>query len=110
MSEITQEQIDQWKERFPVYRVTLGGIIFYYRQILRAEYKNVAKTLGNGGIMGPNPDSNFTFEEQVAQTCVLAPQLGVEQMAGTPAGVVSRLAELIMEASGFEEASQPEQL
>ena len=112
MKEVTPEMIAQWKQISPIYQVEIQGAEFIYRPIGRAEFRNnlrlsTTPTMGYGTGAA---DAGFQTEELTVQTALLWPTISIEELQGVPAGVISRLAELIMEASGFDDQSQPIQL
>ena len=112
-TEPTEEMIAEWKKHGIVYRVSIMGINFYYRNITRAEFRHNLKMTSTGATMydpSAAADATLQGEELTVQTALLWPKMGLDAVQASPAGMVSKLAELIMEASGFDDASIPEQL
>ena len=108
MSAPNDEIIAQWKQAGDVYTVQLANVTYYYRPINRAEFRNVMKLVNQPAMMAPSPDVNFQVEEHTIQIAVLFPEITPTSVLTMPAGVVSRLADLIMEASGFDATATPE--
>ena len=76
--------------------------IYIYRDMTRYEYKAIMAT--------PNTDP-LMREELICEQCVLFPyDLSYAQMSNGKAGVVTVLAQHIMETSGFTKASMPRRL
>ena len=108
--EITQEQIAQWKKQYGeenIYRATIAGKVFIYKCLFRNEFKSIAKQ--GSTIMNP-VDSNIFMEEQNVVLGVIHPKISPTNIDTYPAGTISRLSELIMEASGFDEQAEGERL
>lgn len=109
MPEPTEEQVAQWKQASDVYAVNLTNVTYYYRPINRAEFRNVMKVVNQPTTtMVPNPEINFQVEELTIQIAVLHPKITPQSVLGMPAGVVSKLSDLVMESSGFDSAATPE--
>lgn len=94
-----------WKKQFGegnVFLSEIAGSMYVWRTINRYEYKAIVSV--------PNTDP-LMREEMIAETCVLwhpaspAP-FSYDNQATQKAGVPARLAELIMEASGFDRNTQ----
>lgn len=94
-------QVLSWKKQFGEGNVYISEIVdelYIWRTLNRFEYKSIVTT--------PNVDP-LAREEMIAEACVLWHPYGpgpftYEKMAGAKAGVPARLAELIMEKSGFD--------
>ncbi len=96
VEELTVEQIEEMKKKYgEIYQVTLGGTVYVYRPLKRIEYKQIMS----------NAEQSRTFtEEQVVQKCVIHPKF---DLAGTKAGTVTTLTDLIMVASDFGAQEEP---
>lgn len=96
-SEITEENIMEWKLQFPkskIFSITLNDELFIIRTINRVEYKAIAT----------RPELNsYTREEVIAKTCVLYPQLDSRIIGEGDAGIVGTLSQYILRTSGFIE-------
>lgn len=94
-------QITSWKKQFGegnVFLSEIAGDFYVWRTLNRFEYKQII------GMPGTDP---LQREEMICETCVLWPQpFNYEVQAGLKAGVPARLAELIMEHSGFTRDTQ----
>ena len=102
MSEITQEIINGWKEKYgEIYKIDLAGDEFYYRPLKRAEYKTIIQT----------PESSTSFrEEQIVTRCVIHPVIDPATMSASKAGIVSTLTDYVMLVSGFGSEAEPVKL
>lgn len=88
---VTLEQLAEWKRKYgEVYRTTFIGRPFYYRAMTRPEYRE--------HIVNSTMDYNER-EEFISSMCTLYPQ--EYDFASGPAGIASRLMELILDHSGF---------
>jgi hypothetical protein len=108
--EITQEQIAQWKKQYGednIYKAVINDNTYIYKCLFRAEFKSIAKQGSN--IMNP-VDSNIFMEEQNVILGTIYPKITANNIDVYPAGTISRLSELIMEASGFDEQAEGERL
>lgn len=94
-------QVLSWKKQFGegnVYITEIVDELYIWRTLNRFEYKTIVLT--------PNTDA-LAREEMICEVCVLWHPYGpgpfnYEKMAAAKAGVPARLAELIMEKSGFD--------
>ena len=103
VQEVTQEQIDKWKEQFgDIYSAVLADDKKYiYRPMKRIEYKNVIA----------NPEASRSYmEEQIVIKCLIHPKLSPTDLAAEKAGTVSTLTDLIMAASNFGVNEEPVKL
>lgn len=102
-------EIESWKEQYEMEGLNIwivddlpGDTIFVYRDINRYEYKSIHAA--------PNTDP-LMREELICQQCILWPMdFSFELMSSTRAGVISVLAQHILETSGFTRASMPRRL
>lgn len=98
MSEVTKEQIEQWKAKYgKVMKLSLSGIDYYYRPITLDEYLNIQK------IMEVNQSGG---QVETAQAGVLFPKLPENPSAG----IALNLSEEILKISGFLQDSPPVEL
>lgn len=98
--EVTQEMINEWKEKYMfVYRIIVDGRAYYYRTLTRNDYIAIQQKVVNSG---PNFDNEF----EVVKTCLLYPT-DVEELQNK-AGLVSVLSEKIMLRSGFQQVEEEE--
>lgn len=88
---VTLEQLAEWKSKYgDVYRDSFGGKVFYYRPIQRREHTEQVM----------NTQTTYTEREEiVAKMCTLHP--ADYDFTSGPAGMASRLMELILDHSGF---------
>jgi len=111
-----QKQIDELKSQgFMVCAITIGGIKYIYRSLNRAEYKAVQdiltkqadavkKTASEEEVAAAAAALKDVGEEKLVSIALLHPQL----TPNTPAGVLSTIADRVMEASGFGVEVEPE--
>lgn len=86
----TEDQIRQWKQDYgQVYSVTDRGDEYVFRALTYREFDIVVRT---------SPESSAEAEEEVVNQGLLYPE---ELPPRAPAGLVTSLAERIMEVSGF---------
>lgn len=96
-----KSQVMSWKKQFgegQVFLTEVADDLYIWRTLNRFEYKAIVSTPG----MDP-----LQREELIAETCVLWHPYGegpftYDVMAAAKAGVPARLAELVMEKSGFD--------
>ena len=103
MSEITKEQVAEWKVKYGrVAKLTLGGIEWYYRPIDLSEYYSIQELASAAG-----PASESVGQEQIIRVAVLSPVVSEK----IPAGVTLKLSDEILKLSGFiSEEIKPEEL
>jgi hypothetical protein len=101
----SQEEIDGWKETYgDVYVAKFSDTEKYiYRPMKRVEYKQIVN-------INQSPDSRTFAEEKVAQMCVVWPKIDATKLATFKAGTISTLVDLIMAASNFGIAEEPQKL
>lgn len=112
MEEPTQEIIAEWKKNYGnVYRIALVDRDYYYRGLMRAEYKSIVKTSTPGTTMlTPVPDEALRTEEAIVMMATLWPEINDGNIQATLTGVITRLAEEIMNMSGYDVEAEPELL
>lgn len=88
---VTLEELAEWKSTWgDVYRDSFAGRVFYYRPIQRKEHTEE--------VMGTQ--TTYTEREEiVSKMCTLHPK--DYDFSNGPAGMASRLMELILDHSGF---------
>ena len=103
MSEVTKEQIAEWKAKYGrVAKLSLGGIEWYYRPIDLEEYYTIQEMAS--AVEGK---SESIGQEQIIRIAVLSPVLSEK----IPAGVTLKLSDEILRLSGFiSEEIKPEEL
>jgi hypothetical protein len=110
-----KDKIEKLKsEGHSVHAITISGVKYYYRSINRKEYKDLQTSLlkMTESLKGNKPDAEIPLivkdsgEEDLVRLGLIEPQLS----DNTPAGVVTSLADRVMEASGFGVESEPEVL
>ena len=97
-----------------VFKVTLSGDTYIYRDVLRKEFKDVQTAIFQRAAQDPDDimSGRSDHEDELVARALIEPQLTSKlELSAVPAGVVTQLFELIMKASGFqEEPVEPEQL
>lgn len=100
-----KSEVESWKKQYDALYIVddlPGDKVFIYRTINRYEYKAIMAT--------PNTDP-LMREEMICEQCVLFPyEYSYGQMANGDAGVVTVIAQHVMETSGFTKASLPRRL
>lgn len=87
----TQEQLESWKAQYGnVYNVTIRGIDYIFRELTYAEH--------DAAIAVERASDSASAEDEVVLTALLYPTANFDRM---PAGIVSSLADEILEFSGF---------
>jgi len=110
IAEPSQEVIDNWKKQYQnVYKIDLAGMTFLYRGLMRVEYRSLTRTI-QPNPMGNPADEALQIEEKMVGMGTLYPKIDDGNMPATLTGVITRLAELIMEASGYDIEAEPEML
>jgi len=105
-----------------VFKTKVAGVECIYRSLTRKEFRDIQKKMADkteairkAGSQ-ENVDAQLGLlkeegEEELFMRAVLVPKMGSElDLAALPAGIIPSLAELIMEASGFGEEAQPQEL
>ena len=105
-----------------VFKTKVAGVECIYRSLTRKEFRDIQKKMADkteairkAGSQ-ENVDAQLGLlkeegEEELFMRAVLVPKMGSElDLATLPAGIIPSLAELIMEASGFGEEAQPQEL
>lgn len=103
MSEVTKEQVAEWKGKYGrVAKLSLGGIDWYYRPINLDEYYSIQELAASS-----ERKSESVGQEQIIRTAVLLPVVS----DNIPAGVTLKLSDEILKLSGFiQEEIKPEEL
>lgn len=127
MNEQVKTKVDAVKAAgLPVFSVKMGARSFIYRGMNRREFRDLQTDLAKAAdtIRAKFADNQAKMdseiallkekgEEKLVLKCLIDPEIASELDVDTvPAGLITRLAELIMKASGFDDAepSEPEQL
>jgi len=129
MDPALKQKIDAVKEkRLPVFSITIDGSVYIYRGINRKEFKSIQNfmTLQAEELRQKYPkkedEAKLTTElsllkekseEELVLVAIVDPELKTKQdIESLPAGIVTRLADLITTASGFvdEPDAKPTQL
>ena len=104
---MTPELIEEWKKTYGnVYKVMVMDTEYYYRGLMRAEYRSIVKAATNTA-MTVQDDALHT-EEAIVMMAVLSPDINDGNIQTTLTGIVTRLAELIMDMSGYDVEAEPE--
>lgn len=98
-------QINAWKDDYGdifVTSVTPDKHVVW-RTLTRFEYRRLVKNLEQAVSTGQvtQGEANMNNEEQIAELCILYPEFNRTQNANEMAGVVTTIAQQVMEASGF---------
>lgn len=110
-----KDKIDKLKsEGHAVFAITISGVKYYYRSINRQEYRALQNSLLKTAesLKGTKPDAEISImvkdsgEEDLVKIGLIAPPI----TDNSPAGVLTSLSDLIMEASGFGSEAEPEVL
>ncbi|CDQ41810.1 hypothetical protein [Virgibacillus salexigens] len=99
----TRQEVEEWKDKYGnIYFVPFDSDIYMFRQLNRAEYREVAL----------NQDyTAFDKEEIITDKCVIFPRnFSVSKLTKGNAGLPTVLNEMIMSKSGFFAQSAPIQL
>lgn len=97
---ITQEQINEWKEKYKfVYKVLIDGSPFYFRTLNREDYLAIST---KQAAMGQGLD----YELETVKMCLLT-EID-EDTLKAKGGVVTVLSEKIMAKSGFLQIEEEE--
>jgi len=87
-----------------VSKLTLGAQSFVVRSVTRQEFNNIQKEVSRMiNASEIDPSEQTIGEELMIEKCILEPSLSRADLVHLPAGYVSRVANLIMEISGFNE-------
>lgn len=99
---ITRAQINEWKAQYgKVYAFEVSGVTFYFRPMLRPEYREVMSKL----VGGPSER-----EEQLCNMMVLHPVDFDYGSPEAPAGVATVVSDAILDKSGFATKGEPKEL
>lgn len=91
---VNTEEIAEWKKKYwAVSTVNIADIDFVYRQLSRAEQKNIVSTY----------QTLLEQEEAICKACTLWP--GNYNFEKGPAGIATVLTELILRESGFSDTA-----
>lgn len=100
MQEITQETINEWKQKYgKVYRIRFEDMQIYFRSLTRDDYA----TLTQKAALDLR---NFDHEYETFKTCVLN-EID-EKIIEEKAGIVPVVAEQIMIKSGYQQVEAEE--
>ena len=113
MPEITVEKIDELKAKHgKIFRVVVGGEVFVYRYLTRAEFRELQKLakpdIGPEGNPIVNADKALDMEEAMVRKCIVWPEN--YSIDNGQAGVPSMLANYISNSSGFIVDEEPQAL
>jgi hypothetical protein len=105
-----------------VFKAKVAGIECIYRSLTRKEFRDIQKKLADrtDAIRKANSTENTDTqlgllkeegEEELFLRAVLQPKVGSQlDLATLPAGMIPSISELIMEASGFGDEVEPQEL
>ena len=105
-----------------VFKAKVAGIECIYRSLTRKEFRDIQKKLADRTdairktSSTENTDTQLGLlkeegEEELFLRAVLQPKVGSQlDLATLPAGMIPSLSELIMEASGFGDEVEPQEL
>lgn len=100
----TQEQINEWKEKYgDIYVATFSEDKYIYRSLKRFEYKQILS-------LNQTQDARTFAEEKVAEKCIIWPRVEAAKLSTLKAGTISTLVDLIMAASNFGITEEPKKL
>jgi hypothetical protein len=119
----TQSIIDTAKANgHRVFKAKVAGIECIYRSLTRKEFRDIQKKMADKTEAIRKASSQETAdtqlsllkeegEEELFLRAVLHPKVGSQlDLATLPAGIIPSLSELIMEASGFGDEVEPQEL
>lgn len=119
----TQQIIDTAKANgHRVFKAKVAGIECIYRSLTRKEFRDIQKKMADKTEAIRKASSQETAdtqlsllkeegEEELFLRAVLHPKVGSQlDLATLPAGIIPSLSELIMEASGFGDEVEPQEL
>ena len=119
----TQSIIDTAKASgHRVFKAKVAGIECIYRSLTRKEFRDIQKKMADKTEAIRKASSQETAdtqlsllkeegEEELFLRAVLHPKVGSQlDLATLPAGIIPSLSELIMEASGFGDEVEPQEL
>lgn len=85
-----------------VYSIELNKMVYVYRSINRKEYRLIQQALATRVTDNKEEVLRDDGEEDLVFKALLNPKfLSKTELSSLPAGIVTKLAELIMKASGF---------
>lgn len=119
----TQQIIDTAKKAgHRVFKAKVAGIECIYRSLTRKEFRDIQKKMADKteairkASSQEAADTQLSLlkeegEEELFLRAVLQPKVGSQlDLATLPAGIIPSLSELIMEASGFGDEVEPQEL
>lgn len=106
MKEINDTISDLKKTGHKVCKTTIDGKAYTYTNFLRSEWKNLQKELAEiqGKVIASDPAAigvKEAGEELIVVRALLSPEPTPTTISSLPAGLISTLADLILQASGF---------
>ena len=92
----TQDDVNAWKQQYgKIYNVSMRGVDYIFRNLTIDEYNTLVR-------LEQNPDSDSAeVEDAVVATALLHPNPEGHEFDRAPAGVITSLADEILELSGF---------
>ena len=105
-----------------VFKAKVAGTECVYRSLSRKEFRDIQKKIAERteairkNTSAELVDSQMALlkeegEEELFMKAVLSPKLGSElDMAALPAGLIPSIAELVMQACGFGDEAEPQEL
>lgn len=119
----TQQIIDTAKKAgHRVFKAKVAGIECIYRSLTRKEFRDIQKKMADKteairkASSQEAADTQLSLlkeegEEELFLRAVLQPKVGSQlDLATLPAGIIPTLSELVMEASGFGDEVEPQEL
>lgn len=93
--EVTQEKINEWKEKYTfVYRTQFDKDFYYFRTLTREDYKQITEEQTEDPV-------NYDYESAVVKKCLLSDYSN--DSIAKKSGIVTVLSEAIMLRSGFQQ-------
>ncbi len=104
--ELTQEQIEKWKEEFgSIYRTTISGVPYIWRKLRRIDYVYVMSRKTEE----KNQDARvYARQDEITKMCVLYPE-NIAELVEQNGALSTVISDEIMLRSGFA-AEETEEL
>lgn len=108
----SEDDIKRWRRTHGDVFITglTDDEVFVWRTVKRLEYKNILTRVASAAqamartqsaMTNAEEGRNSLFMEEVCKTCVLWPEINVDQLTFSKAGTMDTLCNLILEASNF---------